>query len=76
LFSGVAKQVCGQLFSNVKVFNIRTYYPDDWGGYSQPIPKYQHAIGQQNTQKIENQNFLARPRIKRLARKTICFSKT
>jgi len=65
-----------QLISNLKAFNIRTYYTDDWGGYSKIIPKDKHVIGKQNTQKIENKNLLLRTRIKRLARKTICFSKS
>ena len=69
-------KVCEQLISNLKTFNIRTYYTDDWGSYSKLIPKDTHVIGKQNTQKIENTNLLLRTRIKRLARKTICFSKS
>jgi insertion element IS1 protein InsB len=67
--------VCEQLISNLKAFNIRTYYTDDWVSYSALIPKEKHVIGKQNTQKIENKNLLLRTRIKRLTRKTICFSK-
>jgi insertion element IS1 protein InsB len=61
---------------NLKAFNVRTYYTDGWGSYSKLIPKGKHVIGKQNTQKIENKNLLLRTRIKRLARKTICFSKS
>jgi insertion element IS1 protein InsB len=67
--------VCEQPVSNLKAFNIRTYYTDDWGSYSALIPKGKHVIGKQHTQKIENKNLLLRTRIKRLARRTICFSK-
>ncbi len=67
--------ICEQLMSNLKAFNIRTYYTDDWGSYSSIIPKDKHVIGKRNTQKIENKNLLLRTRIKRLTRKTICFSK-
>jgi len=35
-----------------------------------------HEIGKRNTQKIERKHLTLRTRIKRLARKTICFSKT
>jgi insertion element IS1 protein InsB len=35
-----------------------------------------HEVGKQNTQKIESKHINLRTRIKRLARKTICFSKT
>jgi len=69
-------KVCEQLISNLKRFNIQTYYTDGWESYSKFIPEDQHVIGKQNTQKIENKNLLLRTRIKRLARKTICFSKS
>jgi len=70
------KAVCKQLLANLKTFNIRTYYTDDWESYSSLIPKEKHVIGKRNTQKIENKNLSFRTRIKRLARKTICFSKS
>jgi hypothetical protein len=34
-----------------------------------------HVVGKENTQKIERKNLTLRTRIKRLVRKTICFSK-
>lgn len=64
-----------KLYKNLKGFNIKTYYTDDWGSYSKYLPPDKHIIGKQNTQKIENKNLNFRTRIKRLARKTICFSK-
>jgi insertion element IS1 protein InsB len=66
---------CEQLMDNLKAFNIRTYYTDDWASYSKYIPADKHVIGKQYTQKIENKNLTLRTRIKRLTRKTICFSK-
>ena len=36
----------------------------------------QHDIGQENTQKIERKHLTLRTRLKRLARKTRCFSKS
>jgi len=68
-------EVCEKLLANLKVFNIRTYYTDDWGSYSALIPKEKHVIGKKYTQKIENRFLSLRTRVKRLARKTICFSK-
>jgi len=68
--------VCQQLISKLSVFNIRTYYTDDWASYSAYIPEDKHVIGKKHMQKIENKNLLLRTRIKRLARKTICFSKS
>ena len=35
-----------------------------------------HTIGKENTQKIERKQLTLRTRIKRLTRKTICFSKS
>ncbi len=56
-------------------FGIVKYYTDDWGAYDRQIPKDQHEVGKRNTQKIERKHLTLRTRIKRLARKTICFSK-
>jgi hypothetical protein len=36
----------------------------------------QHQVGKDNTQKIESKHINLRTRIKRLVRRTICFSKT
>jgi len=45
--------------------------------YGCPIlDPHTHLIGKQNTQKIERKHLNLRTRIKRLARKTICFSKS
>jgi insertion element IS1 protein InsB len=69
-------EVCQTLLSQLKVFNIHTYYTDDWPSYAKYIPARQHVIGKKYTQKIENKNLLLRTRIKRLTRKTLCFSKS
>jgi insertion element IS1 protein InsB len=52
------------------------FYTDDWGAYQRHIPATQHEIGKENTQKIERKHLTLRTRIKRLARKTLCFSKS
>lgn len=54
---------------------IRRYYTDDWGAYERHLDAGSHRIGKRNTQKIERKNLNWRTWIKRLARKTICFSK-
>jgi insertion element IS1 protein InsB len=56
-------------------FGINKYYTDDLGTYSRKIDTNKHEIGKKNTQKIERKHLTLRTRIKRLARKTICFSK-
>ena len=56
-------------------FGITRFYTDDWGTYPRHLDPEKHEIGKQNTQKIERKHLTLRTRIKRLARKTICFSK-
>jgi len=57
-------------------FSISIFYTDDWGSYKLNITQVQHIIGKRNTQIIERKNLTLRTRIKRLCRKTICFSKS
>ena len=64
-----------QLKFLLEPFNIRRFYTDDWGAYERNIDAEKHEIGKKNTQKIERKNLNFRTWIKRLARKTICFSK-
>ena len=64
-----------QLKELLEPFGINHYYTDDWGAYERHIDEKKHHIGKRNTQKIERKHLTLRTRIKRLARKTICFSK-
>ena len=57
-------------------FKIRIFYTDDWGAYDRHIEKKNHEVGKRNTQKIERKHLTLRTRIKRLTRRTICFSKS
>jgi insertion element IS1 protein InsB len=56
-------------------FGITRFYTDDGGTYSRPLDPEKLDLGKQNTQKIERKHLILRILIKRLARKTICFSK-
>lgn len=49
---------------------------DDWGSYGREVPKDKHLTGKIFTQRIERNNLTLHTRIKRLARKTICFSRS
>ena len=69
-------EVFKKLKELLKSFNIIKYYTDDWGTYERHLEKEKHIIGKSNTQKIERKNLNFRTWIKRLARKTICFSKS
>ena len=57
-------------------FGVRTFYTDGWGAYIRKLPAEKHIIAKSNTQLIERKILTLRTRIKRLARKTICFSKS
>ena len=57
-------------------FGITRFYTDGWGAYERHIDPEQHTVGKENTQKIESKHINLRTRIKRLVRRTICFSKT
>ena len=57
-------------------FQISIFYTDDWGSYERNLRVDAHVIGKKNTQTIERKNLTLRTRIKRLCRKTICFSKS
>jgi insertion element IS1 protein InsB len=65
-----------QLKQLLAPFGISRFCTDDWGTYQRHLNPEQHAIGKANTQKIERKHLTLRTRIKRLARKTICFSKS
>jgi len=56
-------------------FGVTMFYSDDWGSYVRNLNVSEHTISKKNTQKIERKNLTLRTRIKRLTRKTICFSK-
>lgn len=57
-------------------FGIGRYFTDDWGAYQRQLDPEQHEVGKRNTQQLERKHLTLRTRIKRLARKTICFSKS
>ena len=65
------------LFSkNLEPFGITRFYSDDWGTYQRNLAGFEHIISKKNTQRIERKNLNFRTRIKRLCRKTICYSKS
>ena len=65
-----------QLQEILAPFHITRFYTDGWGAYERHIDPAQHTIGKAHTQKIESKHINLRTRIKRLVRRTICFSKT
>jgi insertion element IS1 protein InsB len=65
-----------QLKELLEPFGITRFYTDGWGAYERHIVPEQHVVGKQHTQTIESKQINLRTRIKRLVRRTICFSKT
>ncbi|WP_134806422.1 IS1-like element IS1N family transposase [Shigella dysenteriae] len=69
-------ETCRELLALLTPFNIGMLTSDDWGSYGREVPKDKHLTGKIFTQRIERNNLTLRTRIKRLARKTICFSRS
>ena len=55
---------------------ITKFSTDGWGAYERHIEAEQYHVGKEHTQKIESKHINLRTRIKRLVRRTLCFSKT
>ncbi|MBF0290512.1 MAG: IS1 family transposase [SAR324 cluster bacterium] len=66
---------CKKLLEGIRDCQIEDYYTDNWQSYSKCIPASKHFISKKYTQGIERNNLNFRTHLKRLHRKTICFSK-
>lgn len=69
-------ETCRELLTLLAPFSIGMIASDDRGSYVREVPKGKHLTGKIFTQRIERNNLTLRTRIKRLARKTICFSRS
>ena len=65
-----------QLKARLVPFGVRRFYTDGWGAYHRHLAPDQHVVGKRRTQQLERKHLTLRTRIKRLVRKTICFSKS
>jgi insertion element IS1 protein InsB len=65
-----------ELKAVLEPFGIMPFYTDRWGAYERHLEPAFHTVGKRNTQRIERKHLTLRTRIKRLARKPICFSKS
>ena len=65
-----------ELKALLEPFGITRYFTDGWGAYERHLAAAQQQVGKANTQKIESKHMNLRTRIKRLVRRTLCFSKT
>lgn len=67
---------CRTLLALLSPFQIGFITSDDWGSYARKVPADMHLTGKIFTQRIERNNLTLRTRLKRLARKTIYFSRS
>jgi insertion element IS1 protein InsB len=73
------KEMCKQLWDtlmSLKGIEVEVVYSDDNWAYHDVIPSQILKTGKRNTQRIERKHLTFRTRLKRLCRKTICYSKT
>src|SRR3989442_2455447 len=73
---GINSSVFLQLRALLEPFGITRYSTDGWGAYARHVDAEHHTVGQEPMQSIESKHSTLRTRIKRLVRRTICFSKT
>jgi insertion element IS1 protein InsB len=76
VFGAREDEVFLELKTLLEPFGITRFYTDGWGAYRRHIDPTKHTVGKQRMQKIERKHTTLRARIKRLVRRTICFSKT
>jgi insertion element IS1 protein InsB len=57
-------------------FGIVHYYTDKAGVYRRHLPPEQYTVGKLSMRKIERKHLTLRTRLKRLACKTLCFSRS
>jgi insertion element IS1 protein InsB len=76
VFGRRTDEVFLQLKALLEPSGIRRFHTDYWGAYTRHLEPDVHYPGKRNTQRIERKHLTLRTRIKRLARKTICFSKS
>jgi insertion element IS1 protein InsB len=75
-FGRRADRVFGKLKALLEPLGIRRFYTDGWGTYRRHLDPRQHVVGKRSTQQLERKHLTLRTRIKRLVRKTICFSRS
>jgi insertion element IS1 protein InsB len=69
-------EVCLRLQALLEPCGITRYDTDGWGASERHVDAEKHTVGKEHMQRIESKHTNLRTRIKRLVRRTICFSKT
>jgi len=63
------------LYVKLKRLSIDFFLTDEWEAFRAVLPKEKHCVGKQFTKAIEGINTWFRTRVRRLVRRTTCFSK-
>ena len=63
------------LLEKLQHVEINFYCTDHWQAFKEVLPREKHIIGKKHTKKIEGINTWFRTRLRRLVRRTVCFSK-
>lgn len=74
VFGSRAGEVFVELQKLLKPFGLVHFYPEAAGVYDRHLPASAHTVGKVYPQQIERKHLTLRTRLKRWARKTICFS--
>lgn len=75
-FGRGADRVWLKLKALLAPFGIRRFYTDGWGAYRRHLAPQRYVVSKRRTQQLERKHLTLRTWIKRLVRKTICFSKS
>jgi IS1 family transposase len=67
---------CQQLSDKLAGCTVENFYTDNWQAYAKILPDERHTISKAETLNIERHNLNFRTHLKRLHRRTICFSKS
>jgi IS1 family transposase/transposase-like protein len=67
---------CASMLKKLADSHVQRFHTDKWESYLKLLPKKKHAIGKEGTRNIERHNLNFRTHVKRLQRRTICFSKS
>ena len=67
---------CRKLSLKLARCDVQHFATDHWPSYAKTLDPQRHHIGKEGTQRIERKNLNFRTHLKRLQRKTICFSKS
>lgn len=67
---------CAALLKKLVGARVTRFDTDKWESYLKLLPEKNHLVGKEGTRNIERHNLNFRTHVKRLQRRTICFSKS